>query len=277
VCLELTTLSPLAEQPAKAIESEPLGHMLNILVVDDYPANRLLLIQQLTYLGHRVQDEQDGAGGLRVWRKESFDVVITDCNMPIMNGYELVRAIRDEEHNRGLPRGLILGFTANAQQEEKIRCKEAGMDDCLFKPISLHELHAHLAPVVPRKKTLLTSTESESIDTDHIDLSSLNRLTNKDRESTNDLLAHLASSNKEDLAKLMLMFTRHDITGLSDLAHRVKGGARIINASELILNCEALESACNRQDTTVLTAAVDALHQSMVKLDNQLEQLFIKK
>ena len=62
--------------------------------------------------------------------------VITDCNMPLMNGYKLARAIRDEELARGLQPGLILGLTANAQPEEKDRCIEAGMDDCLFKPIT---------------------------------------------------------------------------------------------------------------------------------------------
>lgn len=113
--------------------------------MDDYPANRLLLSQQLNYLGHNVLDEQDGAHGLRAWRNNHFDVVITDCNMPVMNGYELAKAIRAEELLSGGPPLLILGFTANAQPEEIERCAAAGMDDCLFKPIGMKELMARLS------------------------------------------------------------------------------------------------------------------------------------
>ena len=92
----LPTLATLSPQPI--VEPAPLleSQALKVLVIDDYPANRLLLSQQLHYLGHRVVDAVDGAHGLRAWRAEHFDAVITDCNMPLMNGYELARAIRDE-------------------------------------------------------------------------------------------------------------------------------------------------------------------------------------
>ncbi|WVV47325.1 response regulator [Pseudomonas sp. NA13] len=106
---------------APPVETEALVPVraLSILVVDDYPANRLLLSQQLGYLGHRVQEAQNGVEGLHAWRSEHFDVVITDCNMPLMSGYELARAIRDEERAQNLSPGVILGFTANAQAEER--------------------------------------------------------------------------------------------------------------------------------------------------------------
>ncbi|MEQ7633928.1 response regulator, partial [Xanthomonas campestris] len=113
VLLTLPVLEALPNsRPFEPIEALP-PRELKILVVDDYPANRLLLLQQLSYLGHSVKDEQDGAHGLRTWRNHSFDVVITDCNMPVMNGYELAKAIRDDEAACGKPPCLILGFTAN--------------------------------------------------------------------------------------------------------------------------------------------------------------------
>ncbi len=58
-------------------------------------------------------------GGLELWREHEFDLVVTDCNMPRLSGYELAGAIRDDERAQGLPSTLILGFTANAQPEEK--------------------------------------------------------------------------------------------------------------------------------------------------------------
>ena len=272
VRLSLPILPPQARVAVAEVEPVMVSQALNILVIDDYPANRLLLSQQLSYLGHRVTDAEDGAHGLRAWRSESFDVVITDCNMPIMNGYELARAIRDEEAARGLPRSLVLGFTANALAEEKERCAQAGMDDCLFKPISLKDLNARLASVEPQSRPELEGDDASLAESSaDFDLSSLEQLTRGDPASIKSLLTDLATSNEEDMAKLMRMFTLHDVSGLADLAHRVKGGARIIKAKSLIQACETLEVACEGSDSGALTEAVDALQQAMEHLAAQLQ------
>lgn len=267
VRLDLTTLEPLTD--IVPVEDEPAvtNHALNILVIDDYPANRQLLTQQLNYLGHRVEDAEDGAHGLRAWRNGQFDVVITDCNMPLMNGYELAQAIRAEETARGSPPSLILGFTANAQPEEKGRCLAAGMDDCLFKPISLKDLSARLAGLATEQG----DAAGFSAD-DDIDLTSVEHLAGGDIDSIKSLLGDLAASNEQDMARLMQLFTRHDLQGLADIAHRVKGGARIIKAQRLIRCCEDLEAACNGLDSAQLTEAVDALHQQMERLEERLER-----
>lgn len=269
VRLSLPTLEPLVAAPVEDVALVRSQHSLNILVIDDYPANRLLLSQQLSYLGHRVTDAEDGAHGLRAWRQQAFDVVITDCNMPIMNGYQLARAIRDEEAARGLPRSLVLGFTANALAEEKERCAEAGMDDCLFKPISLKDLNLRLVSVVAQPRPAIEELPLAAGD---IDLGSLEQLTRGDRDSIKSLLTDLATSNAQDMAKLMRLFSQHDVPGLADLAHRVKGGARIIKAQTLIQACEALELASEGLDTQVLTEAVDQLQQSMEQLAAQLDE-----
>ncbi|MCQ6259216.1 transporter substrate-binding domain-containing protein [Pseudomonas sp. Q11] len=270
ILLSLPMLDALAQTPSSESEALVPVRALNILVVDDYPANRLLLAQQLSYLGHRVRDAEDGVQGLRVWRAEPFDVVITDCNMPVMSGYELARAIRDEERAEGLSPGVILGFTANAQPEEKVRCVEAGMDDCLFKPISLKELNAHLASVT-QDCVAVPDELAPAPATDDIDLSSLEQLSAGDTASIKKLLGELVNSNVEDQAKLMRLFTRHDLPGLADLAHRVKGGALIIRAPGLIAACEALESACRGGDRSLLAAAVNDMRQAMEHLTERLE------
>ncbi|MNG18885.1 Hpt domain protein [compost metagenome] len=74
------------------------------------------------------------------------------------------------------------------------------------------------------------------------------------------------------MSRLLKLFSRHDVNGLADLAHRVKGGARIIKAQGLILCCERLEAACEGFDEAQLTAAVDALQQAMERLGETLEQ-----
>ncbi|WDH50950.1 transporter substrate-binding domain-containing protein [Pseudomonas chlororaphis] len=270
VLINLPILEPLPVSQAESVIPQP-DKELNVLVVDDYPANRLLLTQQLSYLGHSVRDEQDGAHGLRTWRNNQFDVVITDCNMPVMNGYELAKAIRADEAASGKPPCLILGFTANAQPEEIDRCLAAGMDDCLFKPISMKDLSARLSGVEPVFEPVAESDGAIPA-ADDIDLSSLEQLTYGDRESINSLLQDLVSSNEEDLQRLLKLFSQNDLPGLADLAHRVKGGARIIQARRLIQCCEQLQADCNGLDAARLTQSVDALHQEMEALAQVLER-----
>jgi two-component system sensor histidine kinase EvgS len=118
---------------------------LRVLVVDDYPANRLLLANQLGYLGHRASVAEDGAQGLRAWLQGDFDVVISDCNMPVLDGYTLARAIRLHERRQGRRACRVLGLTANALVGERQRCERAGMDACHFKPLGLKALALALA------------------------------------------------------------------------------------------------------------------------------------
>lgn len=164
---------------------------------------------------------------------------------------------------------MILGLTANAQPEERSRCLEAGMDDCLFKPISLNGLNAHLISLVPTAVAPAESSPSRTIE--GIDLSSLEQLSRGDAVAIRGLLQDLATSNAQDMARLLQLFTQHDLTGLSDLAHRVKGGAKIIQAQWLIECCEALEVASKGLNSAVQTDAVDALQQAMELLEQRLE------
>ncbi|MCU1751624.1 transporter substrate-binding domain-containing protein [Pseudomonas sp. 6D_7.1_Bac1] len=278
ISLEVPALPPLVEPPTVDTAPTGQGRSLNILVVDDYPANRLLLSQQLSYLGHRVLTANDGEQGVECWREHSFDVVITDCNMPHLSGYELAGAIRDEERANGYKPCLILGFTANAQPEEKVRCMQAGMDDCLFKPISLHDLSARLINIAPdlNARPLLETLPAAAAE---IDLSSLEQLAGPDRSLIDKLLAELAASNDEDLVRLKRfynqrnrIYSQRDRIGLRELAHRIKGGAQMVSAKHLIRCCERLELACRKRDKTSLSHAVQALQDAMERLAQHLEQ-----
>ncbi|AGI23071.1 kinase sensor protein [Pseudomonas sp. ATCC 13867] len=111
----------------------PLG--LRVMLVEDNPINQLILRDQLETLGCSVELTSDGKQALGRWRDGEFDVVLTDVNMPNMNGYELTRTLR----RRGC-RVPIIGATANAMREENERCLAAGMDLCLLKPVDLRTL-----------------------------------------------------------------------------------------------------------------------------------------
>ncbi len=112
---------------------------LQILVVDDHPINRRLLADQLTTLGYRVITANDGLDALAVLSANNVDIVLTDVNMPNMDGYRLTQRLRQLNHH--FP---VIGVTANALAEGKQRCIEAGMDNCLSKPVTLDTLRQML-------------------------------------------------------------------------------------------------------------------------------------
>ena len=270
VLLQVPVLEPAPVEEGDTLE--PSQRRLKILVVDDYPANRLLLSKQLSYLGHEMAEAQDGAHGLRAWRKQRFDVVITDCNMPILDGYALSRAIRAGEAEQGLERCLIIGFTANAQPDEKARCLEAGMDDCLFKPISLESLKKRLDSFEGGDVELPAEQQAPS-QSDDIDFSSLDKLVRGDHAALRELLNDLAISNEQDMARLSEEGAGQDWQGLSNLAHKIKGGARIVKARKLIAACEQVEAVCEAKDNEqVLAQAVAGLELEMSKLALSLKQ-----
>lgn len=268
ISLSLVALKALPADDVMAGESAVPTRPLTILVVDDYPANRLLLNRQLSYLGHSVIEAEDGEQGLEQWRTHEFDVVISDCKMPRLSGYELARAIRDEERAYGLPPTLILGFTANAQPEEKIRCLEAGMDDCLFKPILLADLSVWLASRFSSEPSIPVDARA----TREMDLTGLELYVGKDRTVINQLLRELAETTRDDRIHLLQAHVGDNRPRLQELAHRIKGSARMVRAERLIECCEDLERACAEGRAALIDEAVDQLQRAMKSLGRHLQR-----
>ncbi|WP_095061092.1 transporter substrate-binding domain-containing protein [Pseudomonas sp. Irchel s3f7] len=257
------------------LDSQPMQHVppvaevkinvakapLNVLVVDDHSANRLLMCQQLEFLGHRYSVAMDGREGFEVWNGGPYDLVIADCNMPVMSGYELARAIRQHERQHRRPPCTILGFTANAQPEEIQRCKQAGMDDCLFKPLSLNALSQWVEGVTP------------GIGKPAFSLQGLHLLTGGNPALDRRLLTELLDSNRQDLQTLRSLSPPGDTQALLDIAHKIKGAARIVQASRLIESCEALEAACHGAfNDEEIAKYRKTLERAMVELEHVLQQ-----
>ncbi|WP_161461511.1 transporter substrate-binding domain-containing protein [Pseudomonas syringae] len=231
--LLLTTLEPLTMQPVATQPPAAVHQELRILIVDDHPANRLLLCQQLGFLGHHCETAENGAQGLERWKADTFDLVVADCNMPIMNGYDMTSALRTHEGVTKQPRCPVWGFTANAQPDEIERCRAAGMDDCLFKPISLSMLSERLTAISPLARAHLLFS-----------INSISSLTGNRPEMVERLITQLQHSNHEDRLVLARLMPDNDRIETRELAHRIKGAARIISAASVVEACDALELAC---------------------------------
>ncbi|MBO3274282.1 response regulator [Pseudomonas sp. Milli4] len=128
--------------PAPAVTT---GHhqryAAQVLLVEDNPVNQLVAKGMLQKLGCAVRVAGNGERALGILREEEFDLVLMDCNMPLMDGYEATRLIRNSGNWPDLP---IIALTANVLPEERERCRAAGMDDYLAKPFHRDELVAIL-------------------------------------------------------------------------------------------------------------------------------------
>lgn len=205
---------------------------LKVLVIDDHPANLMLMAQQLNYLGLSHASASDGHAGLEKWRQTPFDVLVLDCNMPHMNGYQVATAIRGEERENGRSRCVILGYTANAQPEVRQKCLSAGMDDCLLKPISLRTLSQCLARITPHRRRVVSSP---------FNLAGLACIVGDNAENRARFLTAVHASLQEDLALLMGLDPLHQAAEIREQAHKILSAARMLEARGMMKACAALE------------------------------------
>jgi len=131
--LDAPMIVPAAAQP------------MQLLVVDDNATNRLVASKMLEKLGHRVEVLGDGETALKTLASRHFDLVLMDCQMPSLDGFEATRRLRAREAAEGLPRQPVIAMTAGVLPEERRHCFEVGMDDFLSKPVQLATIAALLA------------------------------------------------------------------------------------------------------------------------------------
>lgn len=234
---------------------------LRILVADDLSANRLVLTGQLELLGHQVTAVDSGAAALEAWRDGYFDALITDCNMPDMDGYELTRTLRAIERLEQCVGRPIIGCTANAMHEERARCEEAGMDALLIKPVSLAQLAEKLDEVV---------APAESV-AQQFDVQVLHRMTQANEAQIQKMLEELWRNLRQERELLEPAIAARDWKTLSASLHRLKGVACLIDAAPLARACAQLDSDVRARTHGSVDSAWQVLHASMAALSQALE------
>jgi len=132
---------PVPEQP-RALQAPAEARPERILVAEDNEINREVISRQLSLLGFRCELAGDGGEALDLWRNRGYDLLLTDLQMPVKDGYGLARCIRSEE--RPGQRMPIVALTATVVDELVDQCRSAGIDDVLTKPAPLRSLEAAL-------------------------------------------------------------------------------------------------------------------------------------
>lgn len=211
-----------------------------VLVVDDNPVNRELAVRMLAQLGWAADAAIDGAEALRAHRDHRYDLILMDCEMPHLDGYEATRRLRADEGVQAAKRTPVLALTAHAGPEQDARCRAAGMDEVLAKPLRpqvLGEvLSRWLAGPAPVPETSAPDPSDE-----------LEAVRDMFGPDFNTLASLYLQDGPPRLVGLSDARARSDLAMLAKLAHALSGSSASIGASGLASLCRELE-LCARAD-----------------------------
>jgi len=244
---------------APAVETAAAAGEL-ILVVDDHPTNRRLLVRQLAWIGYAAEAVADGTQALACFLERRaagtpHALVITDCQMPEMDGYELARRIRATESGRGR-RAVVLAFTANTLREAADECRAAGMDDVLTKPIEFKDLKARLEHWLPLR-------------TSPIEARSAAAGTRPESAPDTGLTGEFCLAHDEDMGLLRDALREQRPEAVARAAHRIKGAARMYGDG-------ALADAAAKLEEAARSGAWQSTETAARRVDGETERLFAR-
>jgi signal transduction histidine kinase/HPt (histidine-containing phosphotransfer) domain-containing protein/ActR/RegA family two-component response regulator len=261
-------VEPAELRPAPSIaEAERAGTL--ILVVDDHPTNRLVLSRQIESLGYAVETAEDGSEALEKWRSGRFAAVLTDCNMPAMDGYELTRRVRAEEALAVLRRTPIIACTANALRGEAEVCLASGMDDYLAKPVQLSELGGKLRQWVPLPAASPVPSaprEEEAPGAARVlDPTTLAELTSS-AHPAGEILAQFLEATRSDAQQLRHALDAQNLADAARCAHRMKGASRMVGALQIAAACQRAEKACRAGERETVQRGLREIEEAIAQL-----------
>ncbi|PLC03928.1 hypothetical protein CY658_17960 [Variovorax sp. RO1] len=223
----------LSKDAAAALGLPSSGAAATVLVVEDHPGNQFIIAEQLRTLGYEVRIEADGAAALAALEPpHSFALVLMDCHMPGMSGYEATRRIRERERETGASHLPVIAISAATDLAHLEKCMDSGMGGVLKKPLRLDELSSMLqlwlggAPSPQPPGTAVPPQLHEAM--------------------------------AEELAALRSTFAAGDATGAAHHAHRLRGAALMVEAAAVAAFADALEGIA-RSDTASSGTRVAAL------------------
>ncbi|TGL45609.1 ATP-binding protein [Leptospira perdikensis] len=257
---------------------EPIIHSKSyvprILVVDDHSVNLELLVRQVEMLGFQVDNTDDGEKALKLWLENKYDLIITDCHMPIKDGYTLARDIRNIEEKRFLKKIPIIAYTANVLSEENDHCFDAGMDEILIKPARIATLKKTLLKWLPNLLNPLPIDSSDHLtnESSPIDITNLQSIV-PDKMGQVLILKKFRMHHHEDLMKLIAELSNKNLTEAAHLAHRLKGSCKIAGARYLINGYTKVESLILENEVNKALEEIEGMKSDIVKIESFIDDL----
>jgi two-component system sensor histidine kinase/response regulator len=238
-----------------------------ILLVEDDKVNQMLALNQLDYLGYQADAVDGGGAALQALDRSSYDLILMDCQMPMMDGYQTTASIRQREGQQR--HTTTIAMTANAMDGDREKCLDAGMDDYITKPVDLNILAAKLrqwlARVTPASEHAAHAASPSANSHVLIDAAVISDLREISKKSGHDVLRKTAevffAEAPKHIAELRATIGVHDLARAAQIAHQLKGAAGCVGITrvrELCAEIEANSKKGNADNTEEALADIEA-------------------
>jgi signal transduction histidine kinase/DNA-binding response OmpR family regulator len=244
-------------EPPPVEEAAAQGRL--VLVVDDHPINRLVMSRQVSALGYANETAENGREALERWGNGRYRLVITDVNMPEVDGYQLARAIRAKELAGRGGHTVIIACTANALRGEAENCFAAGMDDYVVKPVELTKLHRKLEQWMPSAAP--------------VDREALAAIAGDNANLQIETVRRFLAASDEDASALIQAIDSHELAAAVQAAHRIKGASATVGALSLAEVADRIEAAARDGDWERVLGEREAFHRELARLSAYLVAL----
>jgi signal transduction histidine kinase/CheY-like chemotaxis protein len=277
---------------------------VKVLLAEDNPINQEIGCAMLESLGCTVVLAETGTKAIEALEKEDFDLILMDCQMPEMDGYEAARIIRKIElkaaqSNPGRKRACIIALTANALMGDKEKCLAAGMDDYLAKPFTVHQIHTVMSrwlgveSETEGNKSSSSSSDQElntdspvSVDEQHflsgldlsvIDKKMIDQITALQKPGKPSILEKVVdnylesfSSHSENLSQAV---SANDIDRMLSIAHSLKSSSATLGATSLADLFREVEQLARRRTTDGAAEFLEKIEAQFVDVKNALSYI----
>ncbi|MGV3582364.1 MAG: response regulator [Methylophilus sp.] len=242
------------------------------LAVDDQSLSRELLAEILKVHGLTVETAANGNQALSMWKTKRHALIITDCQMPQMDGYTLAKEIRHIEHTERLKPTTIVAWTANLLEKEQSRCIEAGINDFLTKPINIAQIKKLLSDYQQHDATDYLPpfgiSENSKLNKINIpvDYAVLEQVI-PDSDKQTKVLHQLQTHVHHDYDELQVQIQNADLMGIENVAHRMKGSCKMVGVNGIANLCEEIEKTAKKGNISNTEQTLSALHKSILEFD----------
>jgi len=240
------------------------NHATSVLLVEDNAINQQVAVAILHKQGYKVDIAGDGLQALSLFQSNQYHLILMDCQMPVMDGFEATRKMRKMEHEQGLARTPIIALTANVLDAGREACLSSGMDDFLVKPIRIKAICDVFSRfkikddvvgkgVASNGDTLTRDRSHDDIDLSlHFDFRLLDDLVEvlPEEQYTEIVLLFIKGANTR-LTELQIAIQNLDMDAIEFSAHSLKGSSANFGAQKLSEICGALIDMARKNDTAV--------------------------
>jgi signal transduction histidine kinase/CheY-like chemotaxis protein len=267
--LQAVPFHEVSSAPAMlAPENEPVLDHLSVLLVEDNMVNRTLALEMLQRLGCDAMHAGNGVEALDMLEKQDFDVVLMDCQMPVMDGFIATRKLRERELAKKKEPTRVVALTANALAGDREACLASGMNDYLAKPFTLAQLRNLLLP------SKVSRSAANKVTLDHSAIEAVRQL---DPDGQDRLLARLIALYRDDSSQLLADIDNgmkvSDAEAVARAAHTLKSSSANLGATNVAAIARQIENSARNGDLTDMMSSITKLRAQRTVALSELEAL----